>query len=310
MPVTLLQLKCFLAVAETLHFGHAASRAGMLPASLGRHIRLLEQELGTVLLARTTRTVALTESGEALVPEAQALIDSASRLESRFRDRARRKNRLLRVGAIDSVAAGLLPGLLRDFRTEHPGIGVDLLEDKGIRLLPKLLSGRLDIIFIRPPETPDPALALQPLFCETAMVAVPDSHPLAARRTITIPDMAEQPLIVPDRRSRPHSHDLTIRLFLEAGLTARVAQIADEKQTIVNLVASGIGLAIVPRWASRLAVPGVRFLPLELPSAAPETTLHNRLALAAAWLRGVRDPSRDQLLDTLDRHLPEYAATA
>ena len=66
------QLRCFVAVAEELHFGRAAQRLGMLPSALGRHIRLLEEDLGTRLLARTTRNVALTEDGAALLDEARA----------------------------------------------------------------------------------------------------------------------------------------------------------------------------------------------------------------------------------------------
>jgi len=78
--------------------------------------------------------------------------------------------------------------------------------------------------------------------------------------------MTEEPLIVPDRRSRPHSHDLTMKLFLDAGSTARVAQIAEEKQMIVSLVGFGVGLEILPKWASRLAVGGVAFVDLALPN--------------------------------------------
>jgi DNA-binding transcriptional LysR family regulator len=109
---------------------------------------------------------------------------------------------------------------------------------------------------------------------------------------------------VPDRRSRPHSHDLTVKLFEQANLTPHVVQVADEKQTIVNLVASRIGLAIVPRWTSRLAVPGVRFISLRLAKGA------GRLPLAAAWLRGSRDPVRDSMLAVLEAKLRRYAREA
>jgi DNA-binding transcriptional LysR family regulator len=101
--------------------------------------------------------------------------------------------------------------------------------------------------------------------------------------------LAGQPLIVPDRRSRPHSHDLTIKLFDRAGLRPTIGQVAEEKQTIVNLVAAEIGLAIIPRWASRLAVSGVRYIPLNV----QHMDRLNIPPLAAAWVRGSRDPLRD-----------------
>lgn len=107
------------------------------------------------LLTRTTRSVALTEDGACLLDEARALLFQADSLAARFRTRGRYQTATLRVGAIDSAAAGLLPLLLHDFRERHPEIVVQLVEDKTIRLLPRLLSGRLDLAFVRPPESPD-----------------------------------------------------------------------------------------------------------------------------------------------------------
>jgi DNA-binding transcriptional LysR family regulator len=141
---------------------------------------------------------------------------------------------------------------------------------------------------------------------ETAVVAFPQKHALAARKSISLAEIADQPLIVPDRRSRPHSHDLTIKLFEAAGLPPRVVQIADEKQTIVNLVAARLGVAIVPRWTSRMAITGVRFVPLKLKNSGPA----GRLPLAAAWLRGSRDPVRDSMLAMLETRLGRYAREA
>jgi len=299
------QLRCLIAVADTLHFGRAAQNLNMLPASLGRQIKLLEESLGTRLLVRTTRSVSLTESGRSFVDAARDIVEQADRLEVSFRENRQDQASILRIGAIDSAAVGLMPQLLPHFRELHSDIDVELLEQKTIRLLPRLLSGRLDIAIVRPPDVRDARLFYQHLFYETAVVAVPESHPLAKRKTVTVQDMADAPLIVPERNSRPHSHDLTMKLFLEAGLTARVAQIAEEKQTIVSLVSTGVGLAIVPRWASRLAVGGVTFVSLELPDTA-----RNRLAVSAVWVRDARHPARDAFLNVLKDRLSALAETA
>jgi DNA-binding transcriptional LysR family regulator len=100
----------------------------------------------------------------------------------------------------------------------------------------------------------------KPTAATSAVVAISDHHPLALKKRVTIADLANQPLIVPERRSRPHSHDLTMKLFAEAGLEARIVQVADEKQTIVNLVSAELGVAIVPKWTSRMATRGVRYV--------------------------------------------------
>ena len=138
------------------------------------------------------------------------------------------------------------------------------------------------------------------------VVAVSARHRLAKRKLLRIADLADERLIVPERRSRPHSHDLTIKLFAEAGLHAQIAQIAEEKQTIVNLVAAELGVAIVPRWTARMAAAGVRYIPLK-PAGAGTM---NKLPLAAAWVRGSRDPVRDDMLDMLRQGLAAYAKQA
>ncbi len=299
-------MRCFIAVAETLHFGRAAQRLDMLPASLGRQIKLLEEGVGIRLLTRTTRHVALTEAGILLLQEARDLVSRLEVLETTLRGHKNQNEALLRVGAIDSAAAGLIPQFLPAFKARYPGISVQLIEQKTIRLLPKLLSGNLDIAFVRPPETSHRNLEFRLLFHETVVVACPEGHRHADLESVTVDQLADEPLIVPDRKSRPHSHDLSMLLFIEAGLTARVAQIAEEKQTIVNLVSKGIGIAIVPRWTSRLGVKGVRFIPLDM----PDSKIQKKLALAACWVRDTRDPAREAFITTLQTELATIAATA
>lgn len=279
----------------------------MLPSALSRDIRLLETSLGTPLLLRTTRNVMLSQDGAAFVDDARALLARADALAAEVRERGRRRSRsLIRIGAIDTAAAGLVPALLQDFRELRATVAVQLVEDKTVRLMPKLLSGRLDIAFIRPPERLDKKIETMMLFHETPVVAVPSRHRLASRRRLSIEALTDEPMIVPDRSSRPHSHDLTIKLFERAGLRPNLSQIAEEKQTIVHLVAAGLGLAIVPRRASRLAVAGVRFVPL----ASREAAALDLLPIAAAWLRNARDPLRDEMLGMLRLRLPRYAAGA
>ena len=300
------QLRCFVAVAEELHFGRAAQKVGLLPASLGRHVRLLEQSLGTQLFNRTTRSVSLTDEGVLLIREVKPLLSRLDEVAERLRSSRNKAGAVLRVGAIDSAAAGLVPLLLHDFREIEPDAVVQLVEEKSIRLIPKLLSGRLDIILIRPREGMSRDLSIRDLFHETAVIAVPSGSPLAQQQDVSILDLAEEPLIVPERRSRPHSHDLTMSLFAQLQLRPRIAQIADEKQTIVNLVAAGIGSAIVPRWTSKLAVQGVTFVPL----AQGNGERSNQLPLSVAWMKDVRDPVRDRLVQLIDTNLGRYRAEA
>jgi DNA-binding transcriptional LysR family regulator len=97
-----------------------------------------------------------------------------------------------------------------------------------------------------------------------------------------------------------------MKLFEKTSYEPRIAQVADEKQTIVNLVSTGLGIAIVPRWTSRMTIKGVVYLPLQIEEAADV----GRLPLAAVWMRNSRDALRDSLLETLTKNIDSYSAQA
>lgn len=298
------QLRCFLAVADTLHFGHAAQRLDMLPSALGRYIKLLEQELGLRLLSRSTRNVALTPEGALFLEEARQIVEQADQTLLRFQKMARQHSGQLRIGAIDSAAISLVPHLLPYFRAQRPGVAVQLIEDKTARLIPKLKSGRLDLIFIRPGVQHDDALEYCFLLYEEIVLAVPQTHTLAQQSEIHIQDLIAVPLIVPERRVRPHSHDLTMKVFEHSGYRPTLIKMADDKQTIINMVAAGLGAAIMPRWVSRIAVPNVKFIAL-----GPEyAEIKKSLPIAAAWVKGVRDEVRDSMMRIVEMELADIAA--
>ena len=154
---------------------------------------------------------------------------------------------MLPLGAIDSAVVALVPFILRHFRTRHPAADIQITEDKTARLLPKLRAGRLDILFAR--VTHDDDLITHHFLCnENVDIALPQDHPLAARPCLRAADLRDIPLIVPERKVRLHSHDLALRLFTDSGIRPQLIQIADEKLTILNMVAAGMGAAVMPRW--------------------------------------------------------------
>ena len=296
-------LRCFTVVADELHFGRAARRLNILPSSLSRNIGLLEKELGLKLLSRTTREVTLTRSGQLLLREARSLLAQVEEVESRVRDSAVSEERVFRIGAMDSAATGLIPQLVHDFRELEPDLELFLLEDKSAKLLPRLLSGALDIAIVRPPISPQPAIHFDHLLEEPTVVALPGGHPLAKQEQLRIRDLRDVPLILPSPRTRPHSYNLTMQLFLGASLQPRIEQQAEEKQTIINMVGAEIGAAIVPYWYSRNAVQGVEYRPLVDDTGGPI----RELPLAAAWVKGSHDHYRDELMKLLKSNLERYS---
>lgn len=295
-------IRCFNMVAEELHFGRAAQRLDMLPSALGRNIRILEESLGVRLFDRSTRNVGLTASGRVLLEKSGDLIDLFDREMQRVRMTAAPDDRVIRVGAIDSASTGLLPQLVRDFRELEPELELVLVEDKTVKLLPRLISGNLDLAFVRPPTVPRPEIEFQHLMNEATVIALPSDHRLANKKAIEVFDLEDVPLIVPSPRNRPHSYKLTMDVFHREGLKPKVAQTADEKHTIVRLVATGLGAALVPQWTSRISVNGVVYRKLRTEAGAEI----RELPLAASWVRGAEDPARDRLIELVRSRLEQY----
>ena len=205
------QLRCFVAAAEQLHFGRAAQHLQMLPSALGRQIRLLEEDLGTRLFARTTRAVSLTEDGTTLLRDARAIL---ARVEASRAICATARAQALRGGSGSARSTAPRRGCCRrccatsapkhpDDRgaaargQDDPAAAEDSDRRARSRLRPSAGSRRTS------------GSNSVPLLQETAIVAFPQRHALAERKSITLADIADEPMLVPDRRSRPHSHDLT-----------------------------------------------------------------------------------------------------
>lgn len=296
-------LRCFEVAANELHFGRAARRLDVLPSALGRNINLLEEEIGARLFVRSTRNVALTRSGHALLNRVSGLLTNFDDAMAQVVQAAEGGERVFRVGAIDSAATGLIPQLMHDFREVVPDLEIVLVEDKTARMLPKMINGTLDVAFVRPPKMFRPQIEFEHLLDEPTVVALPPKHPLAEKNQLVVEDLIDVPLIVPSPRNRPHSYDLTMRLFRNIGLEPKIAQQAEEKQTIVNLVGAEIGAALVPYWTSRIGVEGVVYRPLV--NAEGEQVCE--LPLAAAWVRGSKDENRDRLIDLVKQNLDRYS---
>jgi DNA-binding transcriptional LysR family regulator len=226
-----------------------------------------------------------------LLDKAHEILRHAADAVRLVREVAGPASQILRIGAIDSAAAGLLPALLYDFHARYPAIDTRLVESKSAQILPMLAAGRLDLGFVRPPVQQE-GIAFEHLFDETPVAVLPQKSRLASRKRLRLQDLADLPLILPPRHTRPHSFGVVMRLFASLGVKPNVVQEAEEKQTIVNLVAAGLGVALLPEWMGRMRVPGVVYRPIDLPDtyAIPEW------ALGVAWLPDVRCAPRDRFL--------------
>ncbi|MDQ1374723.1 MAG: hypothetical protein QOJ09_2061 [Actinomycetota bacterium] len=239
------QLRCFVAVAEELHFGRAAARLHVAQPAVSQTIRTVEKELGLVLFDRTNRRVALTGAGEVLLDEARRVIDrfdAARATMARLRSGETGK---VRIGAAPALPPTLVPDLLSRF-----GAGVPDL-DVVVRALPAgrsarevLDDGGLDLVLVRG-ELHEPGINSAVITREPVGVALPIDHPLAGRPVLTPRDLSGMPLISFDKTTDIEAFEAIFTPLRAAGLTElRIAHESYGVEASLRLVASGAGLSL------------------------------------------------------------------
>ena len=288
------QLRCFVAVAEALHFGRAAERLHMAQPALSAQIKALEEEIGARLLFRTTRKVSLTSTGALFLEEARATLERADEALQRARSSEQDDIPWLRIGGVDTATAGLLPKVIRDFRKKFPTVDLRVGEMLTAPALEALLNHHLDIAFVRVAPV-DPLLTSRHVFSEPLVAILPADHRLAKKRAVTREDLAREALVLPPRSARPIHHDMLRDWFREAGLTPVIAQEANERHMILAVVAAGLGISILPKWVSQFQHPDVVFRPIR--ENPPEVHVH--LVRRTSY----RSKIADEFETIIDKHL-------
>lgn len=262
------QLRCFVAVAEELHFGRAAARLNMTQPPLSRQIQILERVLDVVLLERSNRTVKLTPAGQSFLAEARRLLklaESAALLAKRV---ANGKAGSINIGFTATSAYSYVPRLVAACRRELPDVEVALKEMVSGDQLKRLDSGEIDIGLLRPP-IPRRGLGAFRVMAEPLIAAVPAGHALARGESVALADLAGEPFIMYAPYEARYFHDLLVELFSRAGLVPNYVQHLAQIHSMLAMVHSGVGVALVPETAVNLHFSGVALRPLDLPRHRP-----------------------------------------
>jgi DNA-binding transcriptional LysR family regulator len=262
-PIELRLWRQFLAVAEELHFGRAAQRLHITQPPLTQAIALLEGRLGVRLFDRTKRLVKLTPAGAALVPEVRELLARAASLPVHARAAARGDMGRLRLAFVSTAGFGLLPRWVRGFRAQHGEVAFELVEATGDVQVAALERGDIDAGFIiHSPGFAPAGLQHLRVAREAMVAAIPQQHALARARPLRLEVLLAEPLVIFPRRIAASLHDAVFGLYHAHGRVPRVAQEAIQMQTIVNLVAAGLGVAWVPDSVREFRRAGVVYRPL------------------------------------------------
>ena len=285
-------LRYFVAVAESLHFGRAATKLRIAQPSLSHQIGQLEAELVTSLLARNKRHVELTYAGRQFLLEAKEIIALADRAAVHAKQSGTTHARLLRIGmAYCSDHLGITK-LAGQFAACHQNLRLELVTMPVALQLVALRDETLDVGFVPSPIS-DPALSHEIIVNQPLVLAFSQKHPLLARARISLEELANEPFVIPSRIRAPIIHAAVQKVCHEAGFVPQMAHEADHLSVLLGLVAAGAGVAIVPATARKIE-------PRRVVYRTPDPSLDG-LEIAIAWRQGDKSTVLSEFVSTARR---------
>lgn len=286
------QLRYFVAVARERNYTRAAEMLHIAQPPLSRQIQLLEEELGVVLLLRSTRPVQLTDAGRLFYEQALQVLGRVEQMTEATRRVGLNRNRVLSIGFVASTLYGGLPPLVRKLRERAPDLDIRLLEMLSIQQIAALKEGRIDIGFGRLPHN-DPNVASTVLRRERLVAALPPGIPLAhGSQPVALAELAGETLIVYPKEPRPSYADFVLGLFTDAGIRPAEVHEVREIQTALGLVAAEAGLCVIPSSARQMRS-DVQYRPISDPGALSPVILSHRMGDSSDQLQLVRELIRD-----------------
>ncbi|MCQ4082512.1 LysR family transcriptional regulator [Streptomyces sp. RB6PN25] len=270
------RLAQFVAVARREHVTRAAQDLGVPQSTLSRAMVRLEADLGVTLFARHGRNVSLTPAGRTFLHSVERALDGIERAAEAVRADADPASGRVAFGFLHTLGPETVPGLVSEFRSHHPRVRFQLVQNYAEAMLERLRTGQLDLCLTAPlPDAPD--LVVRPLDEQRLRLVVPDGHRLAARKRVRLAEAADEVFVTlePGYGLRR----ITDELCAQAGFTPTVAFEGEEAETLRGLVAAGLGVALLPPPA--FPRPGVVELAVTAPRAVRE--------IGVAWLDGHPD---------------------
>ena len=255
------QLRVFLAVADTLHFGRAAKKLGMAQPNLSQQIARLEAKVGYPLFLRGARDVQLSPAGKFLQQRAVLLLKSLEGTMATARNLGSGEAGSLTVGFCGSVMLTHVPAMIGRFRSKYPEVTLELHELHVNQQVTLLQQGMLDLSFVRDAGEPV-GLNTITLIREAYVAVLPKKHPLAKRKVLSPRLLRNDPFILfsPDMASV--AYERTVALCVEHGFSPNVQREAVQWTSLATLIGAGLGISIAPACVANVLVPGVCCVPL------------------------------------------------
>ncbi|MDB4915367.1 MAG: transcriptional regulator [Gemmatimonadetes bacterium] len=275
-------LRYFVAVAEELHFGHAAARLNMAQPPLSQQIQQLEGLLGARLLERRPQ-VLLTPAGREMLDVARRILGQLDVGVGSVLEVASGGAGMVTIGFAASTLLTPLTHAIRKFRQVYPGVTVHLRELSTAEQEDALRARTIDVGVLRQLPAMLPDFDCEALLQERFVVALPPGHRLGTRKSIRVAALAGEPFVHFPPDVAPGLHAEVQRIFESAGVRPPIVQSAREWITIVGLVEAGLGVSIVPESFTRLRWGRVTYRPL--------AGAHQRTTIALCWDAGRAAPT-------------------
>ena len=259
-------LRYFAAVAEEGHITRAAERLGLQQPPLSKQIRALEDEIGARLFRRTPRGVILTDVGTVFLEDVRKILDGTEQAVARARKTARGEAGRIVVGLTSSATFyPLIQRIIRGFRETAPDVSLELRERASAEQVEALISGDLDLGFVRTKVPKEAGIAVYPLIEEPMLAAFPVGHRLSQPedRPLALRALASESFVLYRRSTGAGLYDSIIAACNAAGFVPKTEQEAPWIGATLNLVAAGLGVTIVPLSFNRMQLDGVVYRHLE-----------------------------------------------
>ena len=267
------QLRQFVAVAEERSFRGAAERLHVSQPPLSVAVQRLEAEVGVLLIDRSRHHVRLTVAGQAFLREARRTLAHAQTSIEIAQRTAAGKLGTLRLSFVPSAALGVLPRLLRAFRQDYPDVKLMLSADTTAQQMASLLSGNTDVGIVVPPLHDAGDFRIEPFNDQKLVLAVPSSHRLGSQKRVQLRTLAAEPFIGFPFREGPGFESIVMAACRESGFVPNFVQAASEMQTILALVSSGLGVALVPQAMQSVAMENVTYVQVRRGNSAVKYSL-------------------------------------
>jgi DNA-binding transcriptional LysR family regulator len=263
------RIRHFIVLAETLNFRRAAEKMHMAQPPLSVSIQKLEAELGVRLFTRAASGVTLTPGGHAALPEARRLLFHNAQLAAMARSAAEGTGGTLQVGFVGSASYGMLQRLIPIYRAEYPGVELGLREMTSTRIVEHVDGGELDVGLVRTPLLQGTRASLLPLERDEFIAALPRANSLATMPELKISSLANEPFVMYASGQALGLHAAAMLVCQGGGFVPRIAQEAVQIQTMLSLVESGLGVALVPSVMQRFQSPQIVYRRLvDMPASA------------------------------------------